>query len=87
MVHIQQHGGCIAVTAHSLRRSASTSHFPMVVRTFTTVTDRGQHYTILLAVHHRHPRALSTLNASQGCSYIGRSARHVPGSMPNFQGR
>ena len=63
-------GGRAAVRAHTCRRRESTSHFQIVVSTFTRITNRGHPWRMLLVACHHRPRAPAILKARRSSSKV-----------------
>ena len=80
-------GGRAAVRAHTYRHMESTSHFQIVVSTFTSINDRGQPWRMPLVACHHTTRAPAILKARRSCLYMAPRAGHVAGSMPSSNAR
>ena len=80
-------GGSATVATQTCSRRASTSHFHIMVRTFTRITERGQPCRMPLVARHHAPKHPATLKARRSCLYMAPTALATPGSMPSSNAR
>ena len=63
-------GGRAAGRSHTCRHMESTSHFRIVVSTFTKITDRGHPWRMPWVACHDRPRAPAILKARRSYLYM-----------------